>query len=161
MPERAEAQAAEDPKNASAHDWMACALGRYSQGISVVKVLSQGLGVKVKAALETTLKLQPPHADAHLARGTFHAEVIDKVGQLLGRTQGADAASGLKMYQQALQLNPGSVIGMVEYANAMVMLEGDKRMKEAEALYAKAAACEAADAMERLVIERAKAELED
>ena len=50
---------------------------------------------------------------------------------------------------------------MVEYANAMVMLEGDKRMKEAEALYAKAAACEAADAMERLVIERAKAELED
>ena len=106
MPERAEAQAAEDPKNASAHDWMACALGRYSQGISVVKVLSQGLGVKVKAALETTLKLQPPHADAHLARGTFHAEVIDKVGQLLGRTQGADAASGLKMYQQALQLNP-------------------------------------------------------
>jgi hypothetical protein len=50
---------------------------------------------------------------------------------------------------------------MVEYANGLVMLEGDKRMKEAEALYAKAAACEAADAMERLDIEMAKAELED
>ena len=83
------------------------------------------------------------------------------MGKLLGRTQGADAATGLKMFQQALKLNPGSAIGMVEYANGLVMLEGDKRMKEAEALYAKAAACEAADAMERLDIEMAKAELED
>jgi len=159
--DRAEAQAAEDPKNASAHYWMAYALGRYSQGISVVKALSQGLGAKVKAALETTIKLEPKHADAHIALGAFHAEVIDKVGKLLGRTQGADASTGLKMYQQALKLNPGSAIGMVEYANGMVMLEGDKRMKEAEALYAKAAACEAADAMERLDIEMAKAELEE
>jgi tetratricopeptide (TPR) repeat protein len=159
--ERAEVQAAEDPKNASAHYWMAYALGRYSQGISVVKALSQGLGAKVKAALESTVKLQPKHADAHIALGAFHAEVIDKVGKLLGRTQGADAATGLKMYQQALKLNPGSAIGMVEYANGLVMLEGDKRMKEAETLYAKAAACEAADAMERLDIEMAKAELED
>lgn len=158
---RAEAQAAEDPKNANAHYWMAYALGRYSQGISVAKALAQGLGSKIKAALETTIKLQPKHADAHIVLGTFHAEVIDKVGKLLGRTQGADAATGLKMYQQALKLNPGSAIAMIEYANGLVMLEGDKRMKEAEKLYAEAAACEAADAMERLDIEMAKAELAD
>jgi tetratricopeptide (TPR) repeat protein len=158
---RAEAQAAEDPKNANAFYWMAYALGRYSQGISVAKALAQGLGGKVKGALETTLKLAPKHADAHIALGTFHAEVIDKVGKLLGRTQGADAATGLKMFQQALKLNPGSAIAMIEYANGLVMLEGDKRMKEAEQLYAQAAACEAADAMERLDIEMAKAELED
>ena len=158
---RAEAQAAEDPKNANAHYWMAYALGRYSQGISVAKALAQGLGSKVKNALETTIKLAPKHADAHIALGAFHAEVIDKVGKLLGRTQGADAATGLKMYQQALKLNPTSAIGMVEYANGLVMLEGDKRMKEAEKLYAQAAECEAADAMERLDIEMAKAELED
>ncbi|MBL8349307.1 MAG: hypothetical protein JNL87_03255 [Burkholderiaceae bacterium] len=159
--ERAEAQAAEDPKNPNAHYWMAYALGRYSQGISVAKALAQGLGSKVKTALETTIKLQPKHADAHIALGAFHAEVIDKVGKLLGRTQGADAATGLKLFQQALKLNPGSAIAMTEYANGLVMLEGDKRMKEAEKLYAQAAACEAADAMERLDIEAAKAELED
>jgi tetratricopeptide (TPR) repeat protein len=159
--ERAEAQAAEDPKNANAHYWMAYALGRYSQGISVAKALAQGLGGKVKTALETTIKLAPKHADAHIALGAFHAEVIDKVGKLLGKTQGADAATGLKMYQQALKLNPGSAIGMVEYANGLVMLEGDKRMKEAEKLYADAAAVEPADAMERLDVEMAKAELED
>ena len=91
----------------------------------------------------------------------FHAEVIDKVGKLLGKTQGADTATGLKMYQQALKLNPGSAIAMVEYANGLVMLEGDKRMKEAEKLYADAAACVPMDAMERLDVEMAKAELED
>ena len=159
--ERAEAQAAEYPKNANAHYWMAYALGRYSQGISVAKALAQGLGSKVKTALETTIKLAPKHADAHIALGAFHAEVIDKVGKLLGKTQGADASTGLKLYQQALKLNPTSAIAMVEYANGLVMLEGDKRMKEAEKLYADAAACEPADAMERLDVEMAKAELED
>ena len=68
---RAEAQAADDPKNANAHYWMAYALGRYSQGISVAKALTQGLGSKVKNALETTIKLQPKHADAHTALGAF------------------------------------------------------------------------------------------
>jgi len=159
--ERAEAQQADEPKNPNAWYWQAYALGRYGQGISVAKALAQGLGAKVKGALETTIKLAPKHADAHIALGTFHAEVIDKVGSLLGKTQGADKATGLKLFQQALKLNPSSAIAMVEYANGLVMLEGDKRMKEAEKLYADAAACTPADAMETLDIEMARAELED
>lgn len=159
--ERAEVQLKDDSKNPNAHYWMAYALGRYSQGISVAKALAQGLGGKVKTALETTIRLAPKHADAHIALGAFHAEVIDKVGKLLGKTQGADAATGLKMYQQALKLNPTSAIARVEYANGLVMLEGDKKMKEAEKLYAEAAACEPIDAMERLDVEMAKAELEE
>ena len=87
--------------------------------------------------------------------------MIDKVGKLLGKTQGADAATGLKLYKEALKLNPTSAIAMVEYANGLVMLEGDKRMAEAEKLYADAAACTPLDAMERLDVEMAKAELED
>jgi len=159
--ERAEAQQATEPKNANAYYWQAYALGRYSQGISVAKALAQGLGSKVKTALETAIKLAPKHADAHIALGAFHAEVIDKVGSLLGRTQGASKDAGLTMFKTALQLNPTSAIAMVEYANGLVMLEGDKKMKEAEKLYADAAACEPLDAMERLDVEMAKAELED
>ena len=159
--ERAEAQQADDPKNPNAWYWQAYALGRYSQGISVAKALAQGLGSKVKNALETAIKLQPRHADAHIALGAFHAEVIDKVGALLGRTQGASKDQGLLMYKTAIKLNPNSAIAMIEYANGLVMLEGDKKMKEAEKLYADAAAFEPADAMERLDVEMAKAELED
>jgi len=159
--ERAEAQAAAQPKLANAHYWQAYALGRYSQGISVAKALAQGLGGKIKAALETTIALAPKHADAHIALGAFHAEVIDKVGKLLGKTQGADTATGLRLFKEALALAPDSAIAKVEYANGLIMLEGDKRMKEAEKLYAEAAACTPTDAMERLDVEMAKAELEE
>jgi hypothetical protein len=60
-----------------------------------------GPGRQGQESLETTIKLAPKHADAHIALGSFHAEVIDKVGKLLGRTQGADAATGLKMFKDA------------------------------------------------------------
>ncbi|MEO3691605.1 hypothetical protein [Roseateles paludis] len=159
--ERASAQQGAEPKNANAYYWQAYALGRYSQGISVTKALAQGLGGKVKTALEMTIKLAPKHADAHIALGAFHAEVIDKVGKLLGKTQGADTATGLKMFEQALKLNPTSAIAMIERANGLVMLEGDKRMGEAETLYAQAAACEAMDAMEALDIAVAREELDE
>jgi len=65
------------------------------------------------------------------------------------------------MFKEALALNPDSAIARVEYANGLVMLEGDKRMKEAEKLYAEAAECTPMDAMERLDVEMAKEELED
>jgi len=159
--ERAEQQTRDEPKEANAWYCMAYALGRYSQGISIAKALSQGLGSKVKNALETTIRLAPKHADAHTALGAFHAEVIDKVGSLLGRTQGASKDAGLANYKAALKLNPTSAIAMVEYANGLVMLEGDKRMQEATKLYEDAAACEPMDATERLDVEMAKAELED
>ena len=158
----AEAQQATDPTNPNAWYWQAYALGRYSQGISVAKALAQGLGSKVKQSLEKTIKLCPKHADAHIGLAAFHAEVIDKVGSLIGgMTYGAKKDTGLALFKQALTLNPGSAIAMMEHANGMVMLEGDKKMKDATKLYEQAAACKALDAMERLDVEMAKAELED
>jgi tetratricopeptide (TPR) repeat protein len=159
---RAEAQQAVDPKNPNAWYWQAYALGRYSQGISVAKALAQGLGGKVKQSLEQAIKLCPKHADAHIALAAFHAEVIDKVGSLIGgMTYGAKKDTGLALFKEALKLNPGSAIAMMEHANGMVMLEGDKKMKDATKLYEQAAACKPLDAMERLDVEMAKAELED
>jgi tetratricopeptide (TPR) repeat protein len=159
--ERADKRAREAPKEANAWYCMAYALGRYSQGISIAKALAQGFGAKVKNALETTIQLAPKHADAHIALGAFHAEIIDKVGSLLGRTQGASKDAGLAHYKTALKLNPRSAIAMIEYANGLVMLDGEKHMKEATKLYEDAAACEPLDATERLDVEMAKAELED
>ena len=159
---RAEAQQAADPKNPNAWYWQAYALGRYSQGISVAKALAQGLGSKVKQSLEQAIKLCPKHADAHIALAAFHAEVIDKVGSLIGgMTYGAKKDTGMVLFREALKLNPGSAIAMMEYANGMVMLEGDKKMKDATTLYEQAAATKPLDAMERLDTEMAKAELED
>lgn len=159
--QRAEQQAAAEPDNPNAWYWQGYALGRYSQGISVAKALAQGLGSKVKEALERTIALQPRHADAHVALGAFHAEVIDKVGTLIGgMTYGARKEAGLGLFQEALKLNPASPIAWVEYANGLLMLEGDRKQKEATRLYEKAAALQARDAKERLEVELARVELE-
>ena len=158
---RAGAQALADPQNINAHYWHAYALARYSHGISVARALAQGLGSQVKESLENVIRLQPRHADAHIALGAFHAEVIDKVGSLIGgMTYGVKKDTGLALLQHALKLNFESAIGMIEYANAMIMLEGEKMMIEATRLYRRAAAATPIDAAERLDAEMARVELE-
>jgi hypothetical protein len=160
--ERAESQISQQPDNLNAYYWRAYALGRYSQGISVAKALAQGLGSKVKTDLEHVIKHQPEHPDAHIALGAFHAEVIDKVGALIGAmAYGAYKDTGLTLFQKALKFNVASAIGMVEYAHAMLMLGGDAMSNEATRLYQQAARAKPIDAMERLDVEMAKTALED
>lgn len=159
---RAEAQQAQEPKNANAYYWHAYALGRYSQGISITKALAQGLAGKVKDSLSATIKLAPNHADAHIGLGTYHAEIIDKVGAMIGgMTYGAKRDLGIAAFKKALELNPESAIARIEYANGLVMFDAKKGLKQAEELYGEAAECEPLDAMERLDVEMALSELED
>lgn len=159
---RCEALQASQPDNANAWYFHAYALGRYSQGISIGKALTQGLGGKVRASLDRALALEPQHADAHIALGTWHAEIIDKVGSMVGGlTYGAKKEAGEKHFQAALAINPDSAIARTEYANGLAAMFGRSRLKEAEALYAEAVECTPADAMERLDIEAAKAEMDD
>ncbi|MES2126514.1 MAG: hypothetical protein V4463_04525 [Pseudomonadota bacterium] len=160
--ERCERHQAEQPGNANAYYWHAYSLGRYAQGISVVKALAQGVGQKVRASLDKAISLAPKHSDAHIALGTYHTEIIDKVGSMIGGlTYGVKKEEGYKAFKKALELNPDSAIARIEYANALVMLDGEKKMKDAVKLYEEAAAVEPADAMERLDVEAAKEELED
>ena len=160
--QRAQVLALREPTCAAAWYLHGYALGRYSQGISVARALAQGLGGTVKESLERAIKLQPLHAEAHTALGAFHAEVIDKVGALIGgMTYGARRETGLALFREGLRLNPDSIIGLIEYANGLVMLEGDARQAEATALYEKAAAMTPMDAAERLNVALAQAELQD
>ncbi len=160
--ERASAQASSEPDNYEALYWQAYALGRYSQGISVARALAQGLGSKVKGALERVIELEPRHADAHIALAAFHAEVIDKVGSLVGRmTYGVRAETSVELFERGLQLNPHSASALMEYARGLLMLHGESRMPEATRLYEKAATLEPVDARERLDVELARAGLTD
>jgi len=159
--QRATEHAQAEPANANAWYLKAIALGRYSQGISVAKALAQGLGSRVKEALERAVALEPRHAEARIALGTFHAEVIDKVGSLIGgMTYGVKRETGVAMFEEALRLNPGSPIGLLEYANGLVMFDGEERVDEATRLYQRAAALPPVDAMERLQVELARADLQ-
>ena len=138
------------------------ALGRYSQGISVAKALAQGLGGKVRASLDKAIRLEPRHADAHIALGSFHAEILSKVGALLGGlTYGASQEEAVSHFETALRLDPQSAIAHIEYANGLAMMFGKAGLERATNLYREAAKCPAADAMQRLDAELAKSELEE
>jgi tetratricopeptide (TPR) repeat protein len=158
--ERCERQQVEQPDNPAGFFWQAYAIGRYAQRISIVKALAHGLAPKVRAGLEKTIRLAPMHADAHIALGAYHAEIIGSVGALIASlTYGARKDDCYNCFLQGLQLDPGSAIGRVEYANALVMVEGKKKIDEARGLYREAAALTPQDATERLDIEAAKAKL--
>lgn len=154
---RCRAHSTEDPANPNAWFWLAYALIRYSQGIHVARALAQGLGTQIRCALERTLELAPSHAYAHLALGSFHAAVIDKVGPLIGAiTYGAKAAEAMNHLREALRLAPDSAAVMVEYADALIALEGEQRLDEATQLYEQASNVAARDAAEQLWINLAR-----
>lgn len=137
------------------------ALGRYSQSISVVRALTEGLGSKIGNSLTKAITLEPKHAEAHIALGTYHAEVIDKVGSLVGGlTYGAKKHIAVEHFETALKLNPDSAIARIEFANGLAMMFGNARIKDAERYYEAAAACIPVDAMEWLDVESARSELE-
>ena len=107
------------------------------------------------------LELEPGHAEAHTASGMYHAEIIDKVGKMLGKmTYGASAAKALKHFDAALELTPDSPIAHIEYGNGLYLLYEDDRIDDVTDLFVTASELKPNDAMEKLDIEAALAELE-
>jgi tetratricopeptide (TPR) repeat protein len=158
---RAEAAIQCLPDDPNSHYFHAFNLGRYSQSISVVKALSQGIGGKIQSSLQNALELQPDHAEAQTAMGMYHAEIINKVGKMLGKmTYGASAAKALQHFDRALELTPGAPIAHIEYGNGLYLLFDDDRIDDVTDLYVKASELEPMDAMEKLDIDAALAELE-
>ncbi|MFD2366759.1 hypothetical protein [Pseudoduganella sp. GCM10020061] len=158
--ERCTHQQKEQPDSAAAFYWHAFALGRHAQEISVLEALARGVAGQVRSSLDTTLRLEPRHADAHIALGVYHAEIIDKVGALVGAlTYGASRDEALRHFRRALELIPGSAIARVEYARGLQLIDGRAGAAQARELREQAAASTAHDAMERLDIERARQEI--
>lgn len=157
----AEAAVAALPQEANSHYRLAFALGRYSQGLSVVKALKEGIAGKVRAALDTTLELAPEHAEAHTALAVYHAEIVNKIGAMIGGlTYGAKASEAESHIKIALKLTPAAPIAHIEHGNVLLLLYGDKKEDAAAAAYEKAAKAKPRDAMETLDAEWAKAQIE-
>ncbi len=157
----AEAAIAALPDEANSHYRFAFGMGRYSQGISIVKALKMGLATRVRKALEATLERAPKHAEAHTALGLYHGEIISKIGALVGgMTYGAKASEAEKHLATALKLTPDSPIAQLEYGNLMLLLHGAKKEDAAAAAFEKAGKLKPRDAMEKLDAQFAQSQLE-
>ena len=148
------------PKLANAHYMHAFVLGRLSQRTSVLQALAAGHATRVRQSLEKALALEPRHADAHIALGLYHAEIVAKVGDFVARlTYGASGEAAVRHFKEALKLAPESAIAHLEYGNGLVAAFGERRRAEALKLYERAAGFRPLDAMERLDVEAARAAL--
>lgn len=157
----AEAAVTALPGEANSHYRHAFALGRYSQGLSIAKALKQGIASKVRASLDAALELDPKHAEAHTALALYHAEIIGKIGAMIGGlTYGAKAAEAESHIKTALKLTPDSPIAHIEHGNILMLLYGDKKEDAAAAAYEKAASRKPVDAMEALDAAYAREQLE-
>jgi tetratricopeptide (TPR) repeat protein len=149
------------PTEANSHYRRAFALGRYSQCLSITQALAQGIAGKVKSSLDQALKLAPKHAEGRTALGLYHAEIVGKVGGMLAKlTYGASAGDAEKQLKEALKLTPDSPIAWVEFANAQLLLRGEKGEDDAAEAFAKAAKLKPHDAMEALDAAYAREQIE-
>jgi tetratricopeptide (TPR) repeat protein len=156
-----EAAVAALPGEANSHYHHAFALGRYSQGISIARALKMGLAGKVRQSLDAALSLAPKHAEAHTALAVYHAEIISKIGALIGgMTYGAKTAEAAKHIQAALKLTPEAPIAHLEHGNLLLLLHGDKQEDAAATAYETASRLKPRDAMETLDRDYARAQIE-
>ena len=146
---RGEKAVAELPDHPNTHYTLALVLGRYSQRISILKALSEGLAGKVRSHLERALALEPRHAEAQVALGLYHAEIINKLGSLAaGLTYKVSAGKAIEHFRQASRLAPSSPIVQLEHANGLLLLDAQRYRAEAHTLFEQAAECKPRDAME-------------
>jgi hypothetical protein len=111
----------------------------------------------VQRSLEQTLKLERKHADAHIALGVFHAEVVAKVGALLARlSYGATAEAAMREFEAAIRLHPQSPVAKLEYAHCLKLLHGAAKAAEISKLLNAAVKCEPQEAMDKLDVEAAR-----
>lgn len=157
----AEAAIAALPEEANSHYRHAFALGRYSQGLSIAKALKLGIAGKVRASLDAALELAPKHAEAHTALALYHAEIIGKIGAMIGGlTYGAKASEAGKHIKEALELTPASPIAHIEHGNVLLLLDERRNEEAAAAAYEQAAQAKPLDAMEALDAAYAQSQLE-
>jgi tetratricopeptide (TPR) repeat protein len=158
--DRGEAAVTQLPDYPNAHYMLALVIGRYSQRISILKALSRGFAGRVRSHLQKTLQLEPRHADAHVAFGLYHAEIVGQLGALAASlTYGASREAALDHFRRATRLAPASAIVHIEHAHGLLRLDADRYFEEARSLYERAATCEPLDAMEELDVACAAREL--
>ena len=145
-----------DANNSEGYFETARALGRLSQLRGILAALTQGLGGQIKDNLDKALRLDPQFANALVALGLWHAEIVGKGVAFL---YGADPVKGLAAFNRAIKLEPKVIIHRVEFARGLMLIDAGKNKDEATAQLEIAVTLTPRDAAERLDLDRAKRDL--
>ena len=152
-----------DSTNYEAYYQSAHAVGRYAQQVGKLTALRRGLAGKVRSLLETTLALNPGFAEAHMAFGSWHADIA-RAGRIARFMYKAKRENAVTHYERALEQAPDSKVVLLEYARRLPELDREGGRERARALLSKAAEIPARDAYEEFIhqdVLKALAELEE
>ena len=149
-----------DDTNAEARFQLSHAMARYAQSIGPAKALRQGYVGRSRESIEAVLELDPDMAEARLSLASWHADVVAGVGRLLGRTvYGATVGSAVENYERTLELAPDEKVAHYEFGRGLLAIGGRKNRERARTLLARAVELPSGNHFDRLIHERALAEL--
>ena len=130
---------------------LALVYGEYSRRISALQARREGIPERILELVESAIEENPRLPAALGVLGAYHAEVVDRIGGVLGRvTYGASRDDAERYFEKALEADPGIIQLRVEYARALLVLHGDDREADAMAQLEKVIAAEPIDALDLL-----------
>lgn len=149
-----------DETNPEARFQFAHAMARYAQSIGSVKALRQGYVGRSRDSIDAVLELDPNMAAARLSLASWHADVVDGAGRLIGRTvYGATLGAAIENYERTLELAPDEKVAYYEFGRGLAAIGGRKHRERARALLTRAVELPTGNHFDELVHERALAEL--
>lgn len=149
-----------DGTNAEARFQFAHAMARYAQSIGPVNALRQGYVGRSREAIDAVLELDPTMASAVLSLASWHADVVDGAGRLIGRTvYGATLGAAIENYEHTLELAPDEKVAYYEFGRGLAAIGGRKHRDRARTLLARAVELPATNHFDQIIHERALAEL--
>ncbi|MDE0660898.1 MAG: hypothetical protein OXI79_14765 [Gammaproteobacteria bacterium] len=150
-----------DETSAEARFQVAHAMGRYAQSIGPTKALRQGFVGGSREAIEAALEIDPDMAEARLSLASWHADVVDGFGRMLGRmTYGATVQAAIDNYERTLELAPDEKVAYVEFARGLAAIGGRKERARVRELLNQALKLPVRNDFDRIIHERATAHLE-
>ena len=155
----AELAVSADSTNAEAHFQSAHVVGRYAENIGKMKALREGIAGRIRDFLETAIRLDPTHAEAHVALGGWHAEIA-AAGRIARWMYKGGLEEAIFHMERGLEIAPDSKVVLFEYGNRVADLDPDNGQARARELLSRAADLPIVGADKELLQEQILAALE-
>jgi len=150
-----------DPYSDAAHVEAAHTMGRYSQLIGIVTALKEGFAERIEFHLDEAIKLNSENVNAQIAKGSWHAEIVDKAGFMANILYGAKSDNAREHYSNALNIENNQIGVLYEIAYGYFLLDDKDDLIKSKELLLKALKLEPKNYVDSLYLEKINALLND